>query len=221
MATEISISTLDIDEENAVSTFYNVETAKIDYFHIDAMDGKFVKNNNMKKMKDYALKINTICMTPLDVHLMVENPKEVIKEFVDYNPDRITFHLEACSNKEEVMEIIKRLSEDGIKAGIAISPDTSVDKIYEFLPYIHMVLVMTVVPGLGGQALIPETLDKVASLKKYCDENDFDIDIEVDGGITDSTAVKAVEAGANILVVGSYVWKSEDYTAAINKIRQN
>lgn len=219
MATEISISTLDIDEENAVSTFYNVETAKIDYFHIDAMDGKFVKNNNMKKMKDYALKINTICMTPLDVHLMVENPKEVIEDFVDYNPDRITFHLEACTDKEEVMEIIKRLSDEGIKAGIAISPDTSVQKVYEFLPFIHMVLVMTVVPGLGGQALIPETLDKVSKLKKYCDENDFDIDIEVDGGITDSTANKAVEAGANILVVGSYVWKSDDYTAAINKIR--
>lgn len=219
MATEISISTLDIDEENAVSTFYNVETAKIDYFHIDAMDGKFVKNNNMKKMKDYALKINTICMTPLDVHLMVENPKEVIEDFVDYNPDRITFHLEACTDKEEVMEIIKRLSDEGIKAGIAISLDTSVQKVYEFLPYIHMVLVMTVVPGLGGQALIPETLDKVSELKKYCDENDFDIDIEVDGGITDSTANKAVEAGANILVVGSYVWKSDDYTAAINKIR--
>lgn len=219
MATEISISTLDIDEENAVSIFYNVETAKIDYFHIDAMDGKFVKNNNMKKMKDYALKINTICMTPLDIHLMVENPKEVIEDFVDYNPDRITFHLEACTDKEEVMGIIRRLSDEGIKAGIAISPDTSVQKVYEFLPYIHMVLVMTVVPGLGGQALIPEMLDKVSALKKYCDENNFDIDIEVDGGITDSTADKAVEAGANILVVGSYVWKSDDYTAAINKIR--
>ena len=82
-----------------------------------------------------------------------------------------------------------------------------------------MVLVMTVVPGLGGQALIPETLDKVSALKEYCDENNFDIDIEVDGGITDSTADKAIEAGANILVVGSYVWKSDDYTAAINKIR--
>ena len=82
-----------------------------------------------------------------------------------------------------------------------------------------MVLVMTVVPGLGGQSLIPGTLDKVSTLKKYCDENDFDIDIEVDGGINDVTSEKAVEAGANILVVGSYVWKSDDYTAAINKIR--
>ncbi|MCI9093459.1 MAG: ribulose-phosphate 3-epimerase [Coprobacillus sp.] len=219
MATEISISTLDIDEENAVSTFYNVETAKIDYFHIDAMDSKFVKNNNMEKMKDYALKINTICMTCLDVHLMVENPKEIIEDFVDYNPDRITFHLEACKDKEEVMDIIKYLSENGIKAGIAINPDTDISKVYEFLPYIHMVLVMTVVPGLGGQSLIPGTLDKVSTLKKYCDENDFDIDIEVDGGINDVTSKKAVEAGANILVVGSYVWKSDDYTAAINKIR--
>ena len=189
------------------------------YFHIDAMDGKFVKNNNMEKMKDYALKINTICMTCLDVHLMVENPKEIIEDFVDFNPDRITFHLEACKDKEEVMDIIKYLSENGIKASIAINPDTDISKVYEFLPYIHMVLVMTVVPGLGGQSLIPGTLDKVSTLKKYCDENDFDIDIEVDGGINDVTSEKAVEAGANILVVGSYVWKSDDYTAAINKIR--
>lgn len=216
---EISISTLDIDEENAVSTFYNVETAKIDYFHIDAMDGKFVKNNNLKKMKDYALKISTICMTPLDIHLMVENPREVMEQFIDHDPDRITFHIEACKDKEEVMNIIKYLSENGIKAGIAINPDTGIDRIYEFLPYIHMVLVMTVVPGVGGQKLISETIDKIKKLKDYCEINDFDIDIEVDGGINDITAQKVIEVGANILVVGSYVWKSDDYTAAINKIR--
>lgn len=217
---EISISTLDIDEENAVSTFYNVETAKINYFHIDAMDGKFVKNNNLRKMKDYALKLHTITMTPLDVHLMVENPKEIIDEFLEQEPDRITFHYEACKDNNEVMSIIKYLIENGTKVGIAVSPDTEIEKIYEFLPYIHMVLVMTVVPGVGGQSLIPSTIDKIKTLRKYCDENDLDIDIEVDGGINDVTAKDVIDAGANILVVGSYVWNSEDYIEAIKKLKK-
>lgn len=217
---EVSVSTLDVKEENAVNTFYNVETAKIDYFHIDAMDGKFVERNNLEQMKDYALKIHTICMTPLDVHLMVKNPKEVIEEFIDQEPNRITFHLEACRNKDEVLSISRYLIDNGIKVGIAISPDTEIEKIYEFLPYIHMVLVMTVVPGKGGQGLIPETLDKVRELRKYCNENDFDIDIEVDGGINDITGKEAMRAGANILVAGSYIWKSDDYKTAVSRLKE-
>lgn len=217
---EVSVSTLDVKEENAVNTFYNVETAKIDYFHIDAMDGKFVERNNLEQMRDYALKIHTICMTPLDVHLMVKNPKEVIEEFIDQEPNRITFHLEACRNKDEVLSISRYLIDNGIKVGIAISPDTEIEKIYEFLPYIHMVLVMTVVPGKGGQGLIPETLDKVRELRKYCNENDFDIDIEVDGGINDITGKEAMRAGANILVAGSYIWKSDDYKTAVSRLKE-
>ncbi len=217
---EVSVSTLDVKEENAVNTFYNVETAKIDYFHIDVMDGKFVERNNLEQMKDYALKIHTICMTPLDVHLMVKNPKEVIEEFIDQEPNRITFHLEACRNKDEVLSISRYLIDNGIKVGIAISPDTEIEKIYEFLPYIHMVLVMTVVPGKGGQGLIPETLDKVRELRKYCNENDFDIDIEVDGGINDVTCKEAMRAGANILVAGSYIWKSDDYKTAVSRLKE-
>lgn len=217
---EISISTLDIDEENAISTFYNVETAKVNYFHIDAMDGKFVKNNNLNKMKDYALKLHTIIMTPLDVHLMVEKPKDVFDDFIDQEPDRVTFHLEACFNSNEVMKNIKYLIDNGIKVGIAINPDTEVEKVYEFLPYIHMVLIMTVVPGIGGQKLIPETIEKIKTLKQYCNSKDLDIDIEVDGGINDITAKDVIEAGANILVVGSYVWNSDNYSEAIKRIKQ-
>lgn len=217
---EVSVSTLDVKEENSVNTFYNVETAKIDYFHIDVMDGKFVEKNNLEQMKDYALKIHTVCMTPLDVHLMVENPKEVIDDFIDQEPDRITFHLEACTDKDEVLDIVKYLIENGVKVGIAVNPDTDIQKVYEYLPYIHMVLVMTVIPGKGGQALIPETLDKVRNLKEYCDKNDLDIDIEVDGGITDITGKDAKEAGANILVAGSYIWKSEDYKSAVAKLKE-
>lgn len=217
---EISASTLDVKEEDAVNTFYNVETAKIDYFHIDAADGQFVEKNNLEQMKDYALKIHTICMTPLDVHLMVKNPKEIIEKFLDEEPDRITFHLEACKDKDEVLSIIKYIIDNGIKVGIAINKDTEIEKVYEFLPYIHMVLVMTIITGKGGQTLIPETLDKVRKLKKYCDENNLDIDIEVDGGINDITCKEAVQAGANILVAGSYIWKSDDYKTAVSRLKE-
>lgn len=217
---EVSISTLDVKEENAVNIFYNVETAKIDYFHIDAMDGKFVEKNNLEQMKDYALKIHTICMTPLDVHLMVENPREVIDDFLDQEPDRITFHLEVCRDKDDALSIIRYLIENGVKVGIAVSPDTDIEKLYEYLPYVHMVLIMTVIPGKGGQALIPETLEKVRKLKEYCDKNDLEIDIEVDGGINDITGRKAKDAGANILVAGSYIWKAENYKDAVSKLKE-
>lgn len=217
---EVSTSTLDIEEENAVKTFYNIETAKTDYFHIDAMDGKFVDNNNLEKMKKYALEIHTVSRTPLDVHLMVQNPKSVIDDFIDYGADRITFHLEVCRDKEEALDIIKYLIENGVKVGLAINPDTEVEKVYEFLPYIHMVLIMTVVPGKGGQKLIPETLEKIRNLREYCDKNDIDLDIEVDGGINDVTAKDVINSGANILVSGKYILTSENCAEAIKKLKE-
>lgn len=218
---EVSVSVLDVKEEDAVSKFYNVETAKIDYFHIDVMDGKFVEKDNLEQMMDYALKLRTVSMTPLDVHLMVQNPKEVIENFIVQSPDRITFHLEACSDSDEVLDLIKCLIENGVKASIAVSPDTDIERVYEFLPYVHMVLVMTVVPGKGGQVLIPECLEKVRKLKKFNDDNDLDIDIEVDGGINDVTAKEAIEAGANVLVAGKYIWSASDYREAVSSLRNS
>ncbi len=217
---EISASVLTVEKEEGVQTFYNLETSKIDYFHIDVMDGKFVEKNNVELMKDYALTISHISNVGLDVHFMVENVEEMIEDFIMLNPKIITFHIEATKEKEITMKIINDLKENGIKVGLAISPDTSIEEIKEYLPYIHMVLVMTVVPGKGGQSLIPETLEKVKALRKYFEENDFDLDIEVDGGINDKTASLAKEAGANILVAGSYIVSSEDYSESVRKLRE-
>lgn len=216
---EVSVSVLDVDEENAVNVFYNVETAKIDYFHIDVMDGEFVEKENILKMRDYALKLHSISMTPLDVHLMVASPMEHIDDFIDAGADRITFHIEACKDSDEVLSIIRYLKDNGIKASIAVNPDTDIEKVYEFLPYIHMVLVMSVVPGKGGQKFISSSVEKINKLKKYCTENDFDIDIEVDGGINDETGKDAALAGANILVSGNYVLNADDYKEAINNLK--
>lgn len=217
---EISVSILSVDKENAVSTFYNLETAKINYFHIDVMDGKFVENNNLELMKEYSLTISHISNIGLDVHLMVENVEEVMDDYIPLEPRIITFHYEAVKEKERMMEIINDIKENGIKVGISICPDTPVEKITEFLPYIHQVLVMTVVPGKGGQKLIIETLHKIKELKQYILDNDLDIDIEADGGINDKTAKEVIDAGCDILVSGNYIIASENYNEAVKKLKE-
>lgn len=217
---EIAVSVLDVEEENAVSYFYNIETAKIDYFHIDVMDGKFVEKNNVDQMKDYALKIHNISMTPIDVHLMVENPREYFDDFIDQGADRISFHIEACKDKDEAMSNIKYLVANGVKASIAINPDTTIEMLYDFLPYIHMVLIMSVVPGKGGQKFIPGTDKKICELRKYCDDNNIDIDIEVDGGINNMTCRDAISSGATILVAGNYILSSDNYSKAVRDLKE-
>ena len=195
---QISTSILNVKQENAIQTFYNLETAKTDYFHIDVMDGKFVKQENMELMKEYALAIKHISNLPLDVHLMVEQPEEIIEDYLALNPDRITIHIEAKTKNIE--ETVKHIKESGVKVGIAISPKTSIEKVKKYLPYIHMILVMTVEPGLGGQNLIPETIAKIEELNKYRKENNIDIDIEADGGINEETIKLVREAGTDIAV---------------------
>lgn len=217
--TEISASILNLEEENAIKKMYNLETAKIDYFHIDVMDGKFVKNNNLELMKNYALTASHISNLGIDVHLMVENIEEFVEEYLDLNPQIITFHIEASKTEERTKKIIDIVKENGSRVGISISPDTNLDEIKPYLNYIHLVLVMTVVPGLGGQKLIPETLEKVKELKKYIDENNIDIDIEVDGGINDITSKEATEAGANILVVGKYLISAENMAETVKNLK--
>lgn len=216
---EISASILNLDEENAIKKMYNLETAKIDYFHIDVMDGKFVKNNNLELMKNYALTASHISNLGIDVHLMVDNIEENIEEYLELNPRIITFHIEASTTEERTKKIINSIKQNGSRVGIALSPKTNIETIKPYLEYIHMVLVMTVEPGLGGQELIPETLEKVKKIKKYIEENNIDIDIEVDGGINDITSKQAIEAGANILVVGKYLITSENLQESVKKLK--
>lgn len=217
---EVSTSILTVEKENILGTIYNLETAKTDYYHIDVMDGKFVEKNTTEIMQEYCNNIKQISNIPLDVHLMVENVKSYIDLFIPYSPNIITFHLEACSNKEEVLSIIKYIKENGIKVGLSIKPNTKIEEILEFLPLIHLVLIMTVEPGKGGQKLIPETIDKVRQLKKYTEENNTDIDIEVDGGINLENKEELKQAGANILVAGNAIISSKDYKETIQKIRE-
>lgn len=216
---DVSVSILSVDKENATHTFYNLETARPEYFHIDVMDGKFVEKNNLELMKDYATTISHISNIPLDVHLMVENVEEIMDEYMDLLPDRITFHIEAISDSERIFNIIDELKSNGIKIGIAIKPNTKIEEIKPYLNYIHQVLVMTVEPGKGGQKLIPETLEKIKELRSFVDDNGIDIDIEADGGINKETAEDVRNAGTDVLVSGAFIINSENQREAVEIIR--
>ncbi len=216
---EISTSILNVKEENCIQTFYNLETAGTDYFHIDVMDGEFVENNTVEKMTKYAEYLNSITNVPLDVHLMVKDVMSFIKSFIIFNPRNITIHYETAKNKEELMSWINYIKENNCKVGISIKPNTEVEKIYDILPFIHTVLVMTVEPGKGGQDLIPNTIDKIKTLKEYIERNNLEVDIEADGGINLENIEKIKEAGVDIVVAGTCIIESDDFKDTINKLK--
>ena len=217
---EVSTSILTVPKDNIVKTIYNLEVGKTDYFHIDVMDGKFVEKNTYEKMLESASYIKRISNLPLDIHLMVEDVKTAINDFIAVEPNIITFHYEACKDKQEVYDLIKNIKENNCKVGIAVKPNTKVEEIFEFLPYIHMCLIMTVEPGKGGQTLITDMVEKIEKLKEYVDNNNIEIDIEADGGINLKTAPIIKEAGANILVSGTAIVMAKDFKPIIEELKK-
>ena len=216
---EVSTSILSIKKEDAIKTLYNLETAKTDYFHIDVMDGKFVENNTNDLMLEYCEYLNSITTVPLDVHLMVKDVEEYIKSYLVFEPNTITIHLEVAKNIEELKKWVNLIKENNCKVGVSIKPNTKVEELYDILPYIHTVLIMTVEPGKGGQKLIPETIQKIVTLKQHIDDNGIDIDIEADGGINTENAVELKKAGCNIIVAGTSIINSNNYAETIKNLR--
>lgn len=216
---EVSASILNMDNENAIKNLYELETALIDYFHIDVMDGKFVKDNTTEKMIEYSEYISSISSLPLDIHLMVEDVEQYIKSFSVFEPNLITFHIEARKNKEEIFELIKLVKESNSRVGLAIKPNTKIEEIYNYLPYIHSVLIMTVEPGLGGQELIPETIEKISRMKKYLEQEKLEVDIQADGGINLQNIDLLKQAGVSNVVVGNALMKTKDKKDMINKLK--
>lgn len=217
---EVSTSILTVEQGKEAETFLTLEKSKTDYFHIDVMDGKFVEKDTYQKMLEYSSYIKRISNLPMDVHLMVEDIQRAVEDFSVVEPNIITFHLEASENKEEVQKNIKLIKEHGSRVGIAIKPETPIEEVYEYLPYIHMCLIMTVEPGKGGQTLIKDMLEKIETLKRHIEKNNIDIDIEVDGGINLKTAERVKNAGANILVAGTAILVASDYKVIIDELKR-
>lgn len=216
---QVETSLLNANENKILDIIHNLDNAKTDYFHIDVMDGEFVKNYTHDKMLTICEYITHVSRTPMDVHLMVKDVKNFVDSYAIFNPNTITFHYEACKDENEVMELIKYVKEKARKVGLAISPETQVEKIKKFLPYVHEVLVMTVVPGEGGQKLIPETINKIEELSKIRDDENLDFDIEVDGGINVENSDDLKENGADILVAGSAILNSKNYKKTIKDLK--
>lgn len=216
---EVSVSILNVKKDSCIQEFYNLETAGVDYFHIDVMDGEFVKNDTTGLMVEYTEYLKNITNVPLDVHLMVKDVMSYIKSFLVFEPRNIIIHLESAKSKEELLDWIKYIKDNGSKVGISIKPSTSVEQIYEFLPFIHTVLVMTVEPGEGGQNLIPETIEKIRNLKKYIEAHNFDVDIEADGGINVENSNKLKNAGCDIVVAGTAILNSNNFKEVVKNLR--
>ena len=216
---EISTSILNVDKENAMKTFYDLEVAKTDYYHIDVMDGKFVEKNTTELMYDYANSIKHISNIPLDVHLMVENVQEYIEQYLELKPHFITIHYEAFKDKKEIKKTLQYLKENDIQCGLSIKPKTKIEEIYEFLPQLSLFLMMTVEPGKGGQKLITETIEKIRKLKEYIYQNNLETFIEADGGINTENAAILKDAGVDIMVVGSCIINSDDYKKTIKELK--
>ncbi len=216
---EISTSILSMKEGEEAEVILGLEASKTDYFHIDVMDGKFVEKNTYDKMLKYSSYIKRISNLPMDVHLMVEDVEKAIDEFASVEPNIITFHYEACKDKKEVMQMINLIKEHHCRVGISIKPNTNIEEIYEFLPYIHLCLIMTVEPGKGGQTLLIDMVNKIKTLKKYITDKKIEVEIEVDGGVNLNTAPKVKEAGANILVAGTAILLAKDYKVIIEELK--
>ena len=217
---EIATSILNAEKGKEAEIILNLEKARTDYYHIDVMDGKFVEKNTYEWMKELSSYIKRISNLPQDVHLMVEDVKTAINDFSAVEPNIITFHYEACKSDEEIMEIIDLIKNCNARVGISIKPNTPIDVIYKFLPYVHIVLIMTVEPGKGGQTFLSDMVSKIDNLAKYKEENNFDFQIEVDGGINLATADKVKNVGADILVAGTAILKAVDYKVIIDELKK-
>lgn len=215
MKNYVSASVLSADMLNLGEEIAKMEKSGIDMLHFDVMDGVFVPNityglpvlEQVRKAADIIL----------DVHLMITDPIRYVRRFAQCGADIISFHAESQSN---ITDTVREIKSAGAKAALAVKPATPIESIYEYLPCLDMVLVMTVEPGFGGQGFIPDTVEKIKKARAEINRLGLDTDIQVDGGINDETAKIAKSVGANVLVSGSWLFKADDMREAAEKLRK-
>jgi len=192
-----------------------VEEGGAEWLHLDIMDGHFV--HNISFGPDLVRRVNEITDIFLDVHLMIENPQEFITMFADAGANLITVHIESS---HDVKQTLEQILAQGIKSGISLNPDTPVEHVEPYLSLADLVLVMSVFPGYGGQKFIPKSLDKVKQLRNIIDTSNYDTLIQIDGGIEDSIIQPVIEAGANILVIGTAIFSQKNISGAFRRLSQ-
>ena len=191
------------------------DRAGADYIHVDVMDGRFVPNLTMGPVIVQGIRGST--KLPLDVHMMVVEPERLVEDFAKAGADHLIVQTEACPHLHRVLQQIREV---GCRAGVAINPGTPLAAIEEVLPFLDVVLVMSVNPGFGGQKLIPETVGKVARVRRMLDEGGYSAELQVDGGVNEATARTMVDAGATVLVAGSAVFNDRETVAeAMDRLR--
>lgn len=210
MQPKIAPSILASDFSRLGEEIHAVIESGADMIHIDVMDGHFTPNITIGP--PVVASIRSVCTVPMDVHLMISEPELFVEDFANAGADIITFHIEAAKHPHRLIHKIKDL---GCKAGIALNPGTSQDEIEFLVDDLDMALVMTVNPGFGGQAFIPEMIEKIQHVRAMMGDRD----VEVDGGIDGQTANDVVMAGANVLVAGSWIFNHTSYTEAIESMR--
>ena len=212
----VAPSILSADFKNLEKEISSLKEEGASYLHFDVMDGHFVNNISFGP---YVLKcIKNVTSLIIDVHLMISDPKKYYLEFIKNGANIVTFHYEAMK-KEEILPLIELIHKEGAKVGLSIKPNTAPKEIEDFLPYLDLVLVMSVEPGFGGQEFMTNSLNKIKFFDKIRAENSYHFLIEVDGGINDITSRKCIEKGADILVSGSYIFKAESRMKAISLLK--
>jgi ribulose-phosphate 3-epimerase len=212
---KIAPSILSADFSNLGEEIQNIEKAGADYIHIDVMDGSFVPNITIGNEVVKALRNKT--QLPFDVHLMINNPDNHVKAFAEAGADIITIHAEASIHLDRSLALIKSFDK---KVGVSLVPSTHEDALDYILEKLDLILVMTVNPGFGGQKFLSSQLKKIENIRKKIEKSGRKIELEVDGGINDQTARIAIEAGADVLVSGSYIFGNKNYQQAIQNLKR-